>query len=114
MIPNFAFIRPPRDGDVQALVKAAADDSHGVAPLTWVVEKDGTQVGYFSVSPMVLAWLSTRKLVARDTFHLINTVENLHGPVISFPVPKASPMHGQMERLGFRNVGEYTLFVKGY
>lgn len=114
MIPGFAFIRPPRPEDLPVLREGARADDHGVAPVTWVVEKNGESVGYFSVSPSVLAWLSTKRLVARDTFHLINTVENLHGPLISFPVPKASPMHEQMERLGFRNAGEYTLFVKGY
>lgn len=114
MIPGFAFIRPPRPEDLPVLAERAREDHHGVAPVSWVVEKNGEQVGYFSVSPSVLAWLSTKRLVARDTFHLINTVENLHGPVIVFPVPKASPMHGQMESLGFRNAGEFTLFVKGF
>lgn len=114
MIPDFAFVRPFREGDLPVLVEAAKEDKHIVLPPGLVVEKQGEVCGYFHTSPSTFAWLSTKKLTPRDTFHLVNTVENLiASPVLQWPIPKESPLHGQMEAMGYKKMGTFDVFIRG-
>jgi hypothetical protein len=121
MITGFAQIQPGlKDGQYMELVQLAKEDDHGVYLPTHPVVKDGKLVGYFSIGspghPVVMAWLSTKELKARESFHLINTVEN-HvalggGKGICFPVPEKSPFHPMMKPMGYIYGGTYDFFVK--
>ncbi len=101
------------------LVEKSKSDNHGVYAPTHIVKKNGEVLGYFSIAasvPIVLAWLSTQKVQPRDSISLINSVENhvaMGGAShVAFPVPKSSPFHEHMEKLGYKPAGEYTFFIK--
>ena len=104
------------------LVVLSKADNHGVYVPTHPVRKNGELVGYFSINspgvPIVWAWLSTKQLHARESLGLINTVENAvhlaNNSGIAFPVPKESPFHALMEKLGYVNTGSYDFFVKQF
>lgn len=121
MINGFAYLDRFRSKEeIDALVKAAAEDKHGVYPPTHVVRKDGKTVGWFSINtpgmPFVLLWLSTKEITARESFSLVNSVESvlqLSGAYrMAIPVPKDSPFYPLMEKLGYRSAGEYEIFIK--
>lgn len=105
--------------ELDMLATAAKQENHGVFFPTHPLRKDGETVGYFSIAPpgavQVFAWLA-KEVCSRESFHLINTVENLvrggGGMVVCFPVPKNSPFHPLMEGMGYRNHGTYDFFVK--
>jgi len=111
-------IRPIRQSDVEKLKAAADADKHGVLAPTHVLTKNGEFVGYLSLMgiPMVFAWMHTEEIFGRDTLQVVNFAENMvanNGAVsMAVPVPKRSPMHGQMESLGYTAMDEVTLFVK--
>lgn len=98
----------------------AKKDRHGVFVPTHPIRKNGRIVGYFSIGspgvPLVFAWLSTQELLPRESFTLINTVENhvaLAGATgVVFPVQSDSPFHPLMESMGFKKAGNYDIFVK--
>jgi len=118
---KFAWIKPGcTHEDHKALVELAKADDHGVFLPTHPIVKDGKLVGYFSIGapgrPIVMAWLSTKELQARESLSLINRVEN-HvamngGRGVCFPVPKHSPFYPIMKSLGYANGGTYDFFVK--
>lgn len=121
MIEGFPQIgRTLTKEEYDKLVALAKQDKHGVFAPTHPIRKDGQLVGYFSIgqqmAPIVFAWLSTKELKARDSFSLINMVENhvyLAGAgMVCFPVPKESPFYGLMESMGYKPAGEYTFFIK--
>lgn len=122
MINGFAYLdRKFRDpAEFQRLQELAAHDKHGVFAPTHPIRMGvgGELAGYFSVGavPLVLAHLSTQDLSSRDSFNLINNVENLvalnNYTAVCFPVPRQSPFHPLMEKMGFLNLGEYDLFLK--
>lgn len=101
------------------LIAKAKDENHGVFVPTHPIKKEGALVGYFSIGtpgyPVVFAWLST-EILARESFALVNLVENLvalgGSNGVCFPVPKHSPFYELMEHMGYKNGGEYTFFVK--
>lgn len=124
MIKDFiGFSKFKSKEEFDEFIKKAHDDNHGLFFPTHPLRKNGELVGYFSVgSPgamICFAWLSTKEVTARESFHLINDVESLvsanpefKDPVICFPVPKDSPFHGIMEHMGYQNAGEYSFFIK--
>lgn len=120
MINAFPQVRLAKADQLPALVGLAQADRHAVYAPTHIIWKDDQMVGYFSVGarPLVLAWLSTQKLQSRDSFSLINLVENqlslggVRGAV--FPVQKESPFYPLMNNLGFVNAGNYDLFCKDF
>jgi len=123
MIHNFASIGPRlQPGQYEQLVPLAKADDHGVFLPTNPVYKGKELAGYFSIGtpgkPIVLAWLSTEKITSRDSFHLINTVENhvaLGGATgVCFPVPRHSPFHPMMKPMGYTYGGSYDFFVKDF
>lgn len=103
------------------LKRLALEDNHGVIAPTHPVRKNGKLVGYFSIGspgvPIVLGWLSTKEVLPRESFALINSVENhvaLNGATaVCFPMPKESPFYTLMESMGYKNAGSYDLFMKG-
>jgi len=120
MINGFAYLdRIHSKEEFDKLVELAKVDSHGVYSPTHTVKKGGELVGWFSIGasiPVVFAWLSTKKILPRESLTLINSVENhvaLSGAThVAFPVPKDSPFHSIMEHMGYKPCGEYTFFVK--
>jgi hypothetical protein len=123
MIPDHPYLtRIKTQHEFDLLVEKAKQEKHGVFVPTHPIFKNGNMVGYFSIGspgvPLVLAWLS-KEINARESFNLINTVENLvaggvSGPAnaVVFPVPKDSPFHPLMEGMGFKSAGVYEFFVK--
>lgn len=120
MIDQLAFVRTPDPSrfveEYENLKAAAKEDGHGVQGVpTFLVQKGADVVGYFAVQPSVLLWLHSRKLMGRESFYLINTVENIirqGAATVVVPCPKASPLYGYMKALGFESLGEYELFTK--
>ena len=121
MINGFASLdRIRSEQEYKELVELARKDNHGVFAPTHIVRKHGEKVGYFSVGspgvPVVLAWLHTEKVLSRESMSLINSVENhvaMNGAsAVCFPVPKESPFHCLMEKMGYRFAGSYDMFVK--
>ncbi len=106
--------------ELELLIEKAKQDNHGVFLPTHLLKKDGEQVGYFSVAMpgavLVFAWLSTKEVTSRESFHLINSVESMvasgNGKMICFPVPTDSPFHPLMESMGYRSGGTYEFFIK--
>ena len=122
MIEGFVHLERIKDEEeFTKLVELSKADSHGVyAPSVTVKNGKGELVGYFSIGspgvPIVFAWLSTKEVSARDSFTLINMVEThralMGDKAIAFPVPKDSPFHPYMEKIGYKCAGSYDFFVK--
>jgi hypothetical protein len=117
-LEHMVKIRPIREVDVPLLKDAAERDQHGVLSPTHVLTKNGEFIGYLSLAgmPMVSAWMHTKEVHGRDTLQVIGFAENVvvnNGAIsMAVPVPKRSPMHDQMAKLGYTPVDEVTLFVK--
>lgn len=120
MINGFCQVKVARESDLSELNQLAKQDAHSVYAPTHIIWKADEMAGYFSAGgrPMVLAWLSTKHMEARNSFTLINLVENqlaLNGAKgVIFPVQKTSPFYPVMDHLGFKNAGGYDLFVKDF
>src|SRR6185312_10504772 len=90
-----------------ALAEAAREDGHALALPTDVMWKNGERVGTFSVqlTPVISAWFSTKKMLARDSMMAINTIEQVMYRTgargVYFPVKKSSPFYPHMEAMGF-------------
>ena len=121
MINGFiGFDKFRSEQDVADLHAAAKEDNHSVVLPTHVLRKDGKIVGYLSAGPVqmpcVLAWFSTKEMTARESFHIVNGIEcqvsHAGGQAIMWPIPKDSPFYPLMESMGYKNCGEYTLFIK--
>jgi len=120
MIDGFIYldrkIRSQEEWD--SLCELAKKDSHGVFEPTFPIKRGHELCGYFSVGavPMVLGHISIGDVLPRESFTLINAVENhvyLNGAKgVCFPMPKNSPFHPIMPSMGYSNVGEYDLFMK--
>jgi hypothetical protein len=111
-------VRSPEE--LETLCAQAQEDNHGLFLPTHVLRKDGKMVGYFSVGHpggvIVFAWLSTADVPARESFHLVNAVEDMvartGAKYVCFPVPRQSPFHPLMESMGYKDGGEYTFWIK--
>lgn len=120
MIKGFVRLDHIRQGEFEQLAKLAVKDKHGVYVPTHTIKRDDQLIGYFSIGspgvPIVLAWLDTENVRPRESFMLINSVENhvsLNGArSVAFPVPKDSPFHPLMPSMGYNNCGNYDFFVK--
>lgn len=115
---GFDMIRSKED--MEQLQTDAKADNHSVLCPTHPIRKNGKLVGYFSVAPAaaptIHAWLSTKEMPARESFHLINAIEceiaRTGAAAIIFPVPKKSPFFDLMKHLGYEDCGETHMFVK--
>src|SRR5437899_3538324 len=120
MINGFVYLdRIKTKEEFDELIELAKVDSHGVYHPTHIVKRDEEKIGWFSIganTPIVFAWLSTKKVTPRESFLLVNGVENhlaLAGAVnVAFPVPKDSPFYALMKSMGYQNAGSYDFFVK--
>lgn len=119
MIEGFASLEPLRQGDVEYLAEAAKSDKHGVILPTDVIWQDGQRVGFLSIGalPTVMAWLSTKDMKPRESFHIVQTMEAIcrrQAPGVYVPMPVSSPFHPLMERMGYTNGGTYDFFFKRF
>jgi hypothetical protein len=113
-----AIITPIKATDIDELRKRAALDNHGVWYPTHLIKKDGEISGYVSVctTPIVNVWLDSKKLVARDSVQLLNTLENVMRMTgrqdYVMPCSPDSPFFPNMQRLGYSVMGENVWFHK--
>lgn len=123
MIHGFVYLdRIKSQADFEEIIPLAAQDKHGVFAPTFIVRRQGnrTPIGWFSLAsdevPIILAWLSTKEVKARDSFTLFNQIENLvtlkGSTAVCFPIPEHSPFHPVMASMGYVDNGNYTFFVK--
>lgn len=103
--------------EYKKIVEAAAADNHGTFFPTLAITKGEEVVGYFSIGalPLIMMWLSTVRLNARESMNLLNTMEAVAAKdsrFIAVPCPKDSPFYPLMEKMGYTNKGNYDLFVK--
>lgn len=118
MINGFVHLKRCLPEDLAELKSLAESENHGVFNPLFTVRKDNTIGGWVSVNgvPYVFAHLSSKVLTPRDSFEVINSVENhvqLGGASgVVWPVPKTSPFHPLAGSLGYRSLGTYELFYK--
>lgn len=106
--PWLPWLRPVQDWDLAPLKAAAGDDGHVVIAPTHVIWKEGELAGYVSLGrmPLLLSWLHTHKIKARDTQYVLNLCENLAsaaapGGVLCVPCVEQSPLRPYMEKFGY-------------
>jgi hypothetical protein len=100
------------------LVEAAAKDNHLVIAPTHVMMRGEQIIGYLSLGalPVVQAWFDSQCGHALDSLKMIEMGEAIFDTqgVKQFAVACAeiSPFMPHMERLGFKELGKTTLWVK--
>lgn len=128
---SFAEIRPiASPAELEQLLVVAREDEHEPILPTHIFRKDGEIVGYASVCALVPltfggqpkavqfhTWFHTQKLGPRDSFNLINSLENLMrcGSPAEFalvPVSAESPFNKVMPSMGYSAVMETRLWAK--
>jgi hypothetical protein len=113
---NTINIRPFRPEDAEALAKAAALDGHTVYCPSFVLEKNGEIVGYYSaVVPMVLSWQDSKKMNALDSIKELGHIEGslCNSPFIAIPCDLESPYMKFLPKQGYENYFKpVTLFIK--
>lgn len=103
----------------QRLEKEADADGHIIVAPTHLVEKEGEIVGSISmgVVPMVLTWLSSTKVTARDSLAVLNVIENLATAqgqrALCIPCWEQSPFYPFMQKFGYNKLFTTDIFVKG-
>jgi len=121
MIEHLPRIRPfQSEEEFKALVAAAQAEQHNVITPCFGVWRGDKPIGFVSISPMpvTFVWFSSTEVRPRESFELINSVENhlvMGGASgVLVPVRKASPFNAVMPHLGYRSSGEAELFVKAF
>jgi len=112
-------VRPVRNSLERAQLAAAAqEDNHSLILPTHGIWRGQTAVGYASVcaTPCVHVWFSTKALKARDSFAIIQHLEQLvrdrgHGIVI-VPCWEQSPFARLMPHLGYAPFLQTTLYAR--
>jgi hypothetical protein len=117
LIQQFPRIRQIRDEEVEFVIREAQEDGHATLGVSHVIERNEALIGHLSVNavPLNLVWMHTKRALVRDSFAMLNFVENCYvpGTVICVPCKKESPFFPLMEKNGgFVSAGEITLFIK--
>ena len=113
-------VRPARLEDLPALQQAAAEDDHCVIAPTHLILKDSEIVGYMSIcaTPVVNAWVSTKKVKARDSITLLSVAESLAESKgekrVILTCAQGSPFYPLMERFGYKRLGYTSLNLKSF
>jgi hypothetical protein len=101
-----------------ALEVAARADDHGLVLPTHLVKRGEEIRGYFSMNaaPLLCTWLDSKRVVARESILLLNSVENYlrlagHKNLITTCTDN-SPFRPFMADLGFRRLGTADFFLK--
>ena len=109
-------IRPFQPSDQDALVTAAAKDNHAVYFPSFVLEKNGEIVGYFSMAvPVVLSWQDSTKMSALDSVKEIGFIEGALAqyPFICIPCDPNSPYMAFLPKQGYVEYSKpVKLFIK--
>jgi len=112
------IIRPLLANQLERLNILAAEDNHKVVAPTHTVQKNNEIVGYLShgAIPTVLCWLSTTRVKATDTVHILNNMEEMSVfkgyKYILVPCSENSPYRPYMEKFGYHNHGLSNMFTR--
>jgi hypothetical protein len=115
-LPRLQLIRD--EAQMRRLHEAAAEDGHIPLAATHLILKSNEIVGGVSINglPSLHVWAHSKKVTARDTFHLLNSAENIMYGMgarqILVPCMADSPYAIAMDRLGFARLGEFQLYLK--
>lgn len=115
MFQDLPRIVPAQPSDLAILTQCAAADGHSVIAPTWMVSKGSQIVGAIGLTPAVHIWLDTQRVRVRDSVMVMNFFENIlaqQQSIICVPCMKNSPIHPFMEKAGYVNAGEGTIFLK--
>lgn len=111
-------VRPIRSKEQLDVLNAAAKaDGHVLVRPSHGVWRCGTVVGALGVAtmPMVNVWLDSQQCDVRESMQVLAVFEALvadKAPAICVPCRPTSPLHHYLEKLGYKNNGEFTLFTK--
>ena len=109
-------IRPFHAEDRAPLVQAAQEDAHAVVHPSFVYEKNGELVGYFSlVVPMVLTWQHSKKMTVTDSLKGLGFIEGVlaTAPFVCFPCNPESRYMGFLPKQGYQPYPKLQqLFIK--
>lgn len=115
---QFVKIRRCTPEDAVVLEKLTASDGHASVLPTHVVEKGPQIVGSLSIGvlPVVLVWMDTERTKARDSACVMNFFENnladKGAPFMLLPCAENSPFRPFLDKVGYTNMGQFSLFVK--
>ncbi len=114
------WVRPIRsEAELAKLVEAAKRDNHECLAPTDIAWKGATPVGYGSLAavPMMHIWVDSKAVRARESLGLLNTGEAMLAKMgmrsVIVPCWSGSPFAPYMEQLGYKKLGETTLYIKG-
>jgi hypothetical protein len=104
-------------GGVDAVQAAAQADGHVLIAPSHAILKDGKILGSLSMIPTAMIWMHTKDAKARDTLELQSFIENHFsangGTAMCLPCTKESPYFSVLSKLGYVDIGQFNLFVKG-
>lgn len=129
---DFPSIKPLKDqAELEELVKLASEDGHRVLSPTHIFRKGSQIIGYASIcaivplcppgaqpqAAQVHVWFDTRCFHARDSFNIINSLENIArcacpARTLIVPCTPKSPFYGYMQGLGYSPIMETVLWGK--
>lgn len=119
ILDKLPWLMPIQHQDqIDELKEAAAQDHHNIIAPSHVAVRGGEIVGYVSLAvvPLVVAWMDSRKVRARESLGILNTVENIlaqqNRNVICMPCAEKSPFRPYMRGLGYIHGGESGYFFK--
>lgn len=111
-------IRPLINGDYTEVRTAMHADKHACIAPTHVVRKEDRIIGALSLGayPTCLVWMHTKDAHMRDALDAMRFYENAvfstnyRGIIV--PCAKHSPLRPYLERVGYKNAGEFDLLFK--
>lgn len=116
---NLPLLRPVRESDLEAIMKAAAADGHVALAPNFVIEKGGQIAGYIGLNslPYFQGWFHTKLIGPRESVLLFNQVENLARGRIGWDqlvllLPNTSPFCGVIPRFGYRHLSDVGMHLK--
>jgi hypothetical protein len=118
MSPFPSISRIKNAEELQVVLKAAADDNHGILLPTHVAKKNGEIIGAASLNmlPVMMVWSHSQKTKARDSIQLKLTCDALmeeitNGKPYVILCNKDSPYSPMMKSLGYKPFWETEIFT---
>jgi len=116
---NLPLLRPVRESDLEAIMKAAAADNHVALAPNFVIEKGGEIAGYIGLNslPYFQGWFHTKLIGPRESVLIFNQVENIARGRIGWDqlvllLPNTSPFCGVISRFGYKKLSEVGMHIK--
>jgi len=115
-LPKIVPLKTPQEHE--HMRQQGAADNHKTGYFTDAVLRGDEVIGGFGImsAPHVNWWMHSEKANLRDSLQVMNTVEyamrRQNQNELFVPVSDDSPYYQHMERLGYKPVGNYTLFQK--